>query len=153
MKPTVVLSPVAGTAVAMNDVPDVVFARSMVGPGMAVDPDPGAGGTVVAPVSGTMIKMHPHAFVLQGDDGRVVLVHLGIDTVQLRGAGFELLVAEGDHVDAAAPVVRWDPAAVAAGGRSAVCPVVALEALPEAITFLVAPGDAVRPGDPLLQWG
>ena len=54
-----------------------------------------------------------------------MLVHLGIDTVQLKGEGFTLLAAEGDDVEAGAPVVEWDPAAVEAGGRSPVCPVVA----------------------------
>ncbi|GEL95890.1 PTS sugar transporter subunit IIA [Cellulomonas composti] len=151
--PTAVLAPVAGLAVAMGDVPDPVFAQALVGPGMAIDPPRAAGVRVVAPVTGTIVKLHPHAFVLQSDEGRTVLVHLGIDTVRLRGEGFELFVAEGDHVEAGQHVVTWDPAAVAAGGRSPVCPVVALEALPEAIALLVEPGDPVTAGEPFLRWG
>ena len=56
--------------------------------------------TAVSPVAGTVVKLHPHAFVVVADDGRGVLVHLGIDTVQLKGDGFELLIAEGDRVAA-----------------------------------------------------
>jgi PTS system N-acetylglucosamine-specific IIA component len=129
-----VLAPVPGRAVALDTVPDPVFAGGMVGPGCAVDPDRGPL-TAVAPVSGTVVKAHPHAFVVVADGGRGVLVHLGIDTVELGGAGFELLVAEGEQVAAGQPVVRWDAAAVETGGRSPLCPVVALD----------APADAVEP--------
>ncbi|SPL95354.1 PTS system, N-acetylglucosamine-specific IIA component [[Actinomadura] parvosata subsp. kistnae] len=97
------------------------------------------------------MKLHPHAYVIVGDDGKGVLVHLGIDTVQLKGAGFQLLAAEGDRVSAGQPVVAWDPSAIEAGGRSPVCPVVALDALSEELTG-VAEG-AVHVGDELFRWG
>ena len=90
----IVGSPVAGRVVAMRDVPDPVFAESIVGPGLAIDPDPELGGRVVAPCAGVVVKLHPHAFVLLVPSaeppgpaaagparGRGVLVHLGIDTV------------------------------------------------------------------------
>ncbi|MBB5777452.1 PTS system N-acetylglucosamine-specific IIA component [Nonomuraea jabiensis] len=96
------------------------------------------------------MKLHPHAYVIVGDDGRGVLVHLGIDTVELKGQGFELLAAEGDRVSAGQPVVAWDPAVVEAGGRSPVCPVVALDALSGSVTE-VAEG-AVHAGDELFRW-
>jgi PTS system N-acetylglucosamine-specific IIA component len=80
-----------------------------------------------------------------------VLVHLGIDTVQLAGAGFDLLVSEGATVDAGVGVVAWDPAAVAAGGRSAVCPVVALDADASALSGVRESGDLAA-GDPLFTW-
>jgi PTS system N-acetylglucosamine-specific IIA component len=78
-----VLAPVAGTVVATADIDDPVFSAGLVGPGTAVEPDDG--GEVVAPITGRIVKMHPHAFVVQHDDGHAVLVHLGIDTVQLGG--------------------------------------------------------------------
>jgi phosphotransferase system IIA component len=98
------------------------------------------------------MKLHPHAFVVQADAGRAALVHLGLDTVQLGGAGFTLHVAEGDTVAAGDAVVSWDPAAVEAGGRSPVCPVVALQGDPAAITPLASVGTVISAGDPLLEW-
>jgi PTS system glucose-specific IIA component len=144
-----VAAPLAGTAVGLEAVPDPVFAGAMVGPGAAVDPDRSPS-TAVAPVAGTLVKLKPHAFVVADGAGRGVLVHLGIATVTLGGQGFTLLAAEGDRVEAGAPVVSWDPAAVEASGRSPVCPVIALDAAPEAIGA-VARGH-VGAGQPLFQW-
>ena len=79
-----------------------------------------------------------------------ILVHLGIDTVQLQGEGFELLVAVGDEVTTGTPVVRWDPSAVAAAGRSAVCPVIALDASSGAVERLA--GERAEPGTELFRW-
>ncbi|MEV7005742.1 PTS glucose transporter subunit IIA [Streptosporangium sp. NPDC051022] len=146
---TTVLAPVAGAAVGLVAVPDPVFSEGIVGPGLAIEPmrEPGR---AVAPIAGKIVKLHPHAFVVVGDDGRGVLVHLGIDTVQLKGEGFELLASEGDRVRAGQPVVAWNPAEVEAGGRCPVCPVVALDAVKEAVTR-IAEGQ-VRAGDELFRW-
>jgi PTS system N-acetylglucosamine-specific IIA component len=146
---TTVLAPVEGAAVGLAAVPDPVFSAGLVGPGTAIDPLRGPG-KAVAPIAGKIMKLHPHAYVIVGDDGKGVLVHLGIDTVQLKGEGFQLLAAEGDRVSAGQPVVAWDPAAIEASGRSPVCPVVALDALSEAVTG-VAYG-AVHVGDELFRW-
>lgn len=146
---TTVLAPVEGAAVGLAAVPDPVFSAGMVGPGTAIDPLRGPG-TAVAPIAGKIMKLHPHAYVIVGDDGKGVLVHLGIDTVQLKGTGFRLLAAEGDRVSAGQPVVAWDPAVIEAGGRSPMCPVVALDALSEALSG-VAEG-AVHVGDELFRW-
>jgi PTS system glucose-specific IIA component len=145
-----VRAPVAGRAVRLADVPDEVFAQGLVGPGTAIDPKP-APDDALAPVSGLLAKLHPHAYVVVAEGGRGVLVHLGIDTVQLRGAGFELLAKEGEPVAAGQPLVRWDPAAVAASGRSPVCPVVALDAPWSALSAVVEQGE-VAAGDPLFVW-
>ena len=115
------LAPVAGTVIALADVPDPVFAQQIVGSGIAIDPER-VESTVVAPADGRLLKLHPHAFVLLTSAGKGLLVHLGIDTVQLEGEGFELLAAEGDEVTAGTPIVRWDPAAIEAGGRSPIVP-------------------------------
>ncbi|MEU4718849.1 PTS glucose transporter subunit IIA [Nonomuraea dietziae] len=140
---------VDGAAVGLGAVPDPVFSAGMVGPGTAIDPARGPG-KAVAPIDGKIMKLHPHAYVIVGDDGKGVLVHLGIDTVQLKGEGFRLLAAEGDRVSAGQPVVAWDPAVIEAGGRSPVCPVVALDARAESVTE-VAHGP-VHVGDELFRW-
>ena len=145
-----VLAPVPGRVVPMADVPDPVFAASLVGPGVALDPSRSRH-RAVAPVGGRIVKLHPHAFVVVIPDGRGVLVHLGIDTVQLKGEGFTLLAAEGDEVEAGAPVVEWDPAAVEVGGRSPICPVVALDAAADDIR-VVADGGEVAAGAELFTW-
>ncbi|HEX4704828.1 MAG TPA: PTS glucose transporter subunit IIA [Pseudonocardiaceae bacterium] len=145
-----VTSPVAGRVVPLAEVPDPVFADAMVGPGVAVVPASGAA-DAVAPVDGTIATLHPHAFVVTTDTGRAVLVHLGIDTVRLRGEGFTLHAAKGDTVKAGQPVVGWDPAAVAAAGYATVCPVIALDATPEAIADPHEPGP-VDIGDRLFDW-
>lgn len=151
--PVTIVAPVAGTTLAMADVPDPVFAGAIVGPGLAIDPDAdGAPSDAVSPVDGTVAKLHPHAFVVQVDEQRSVLVHLGLDTVQLAGEGFVLHVAEGDRVTTGQRVVSWDPAAVAAGGRSPVCPVVAVQGEPDAVRGLVEPGTRVDVGTPFLEW-
>ncbi|MFD9963024.1 PTS glucose transporter subunit IIA [Amycolatopsis sp. NPDC058986] len=146
-----VLSPVAGRAVAMTEVPDPVFAQAMVGPGIAVQP---AGGPAdaVAPIDGTIMTLHPHAFVVAGEDGRAVLVHLGIDTVQEKGEGFTLHVVKGEQVRAGQPIVGWNPTAVAEAGYSAIVPVVALDAQAEALSGL-AEGSEVTAGDRVFTWG
>jgi sugar PTS system EIIA component len=150
--PITVLAPVAGTVLAMAGVPDPVFAGEIVGPGLAIDPSRDGVVTAIAPVAGKILKLHPHAYVIVADGIRGTLVHLGLDTVQLGGAGFTLHVAEGDTVEVGDIVVSWTPAEVEAGGRSPICPVVALGATTESITALVAPGAIVRAGEPLFVW-
>ena len=148
-----VLAPVTGTVVDVSAVEDPVFAAGLVGPGLAIEPDGVRGGEAVAPITGKIVKLHPHAFVVQHDDGRAVLVHLGIDTVKLGGEGFTIHASEGDVVQRGTVLVTWDPAAVRDGGKSAVCPVVALEATPDAVDRLAQVGTMVEHGEDLLTWG
>jgi PTS system glucose-specific IIA component len=148
---TIVLSPVGGRAFPLREVPDPVFAAGLVGPGVAIDPTRGSRLIAVSPVAGKIVKLHPHAFVVQTAGGAAVLVHLGIDTIQLAGEGFELLVSESAEVTAGVGVVEWDPALVEAGGRSAICPVVALDAEASALSEVRESGD-VDAGDPLFSW-
>lgn len=147
-----VLNPVAGTVVAMSEVPDPVFAQGMVGPGVAVDPGDAASSDAVAPVDGVVLSLHPHAFVVVAGDERGVLVHLGIDTVQLNGEGFTLHVAKGDVVVAGQRLITWSPRNVSGGGRSALVPVVVLELPPEELEILGEPGEMLPVGAPLLRY-
>ncbi|MFD4634601.1 PTS glucose transporter subunit IIA [Streptomyces sp. NPDC058284] len=147
---TSVSSPLAGRAIGLSAVPDPVFSGAMVGPGTAIDParEPSE---AVSPVDGIVVSLHPHAFVVVDDQGHGVLTHLGIDTVQLNGEGFELLVNKGDTVRRGQAVVRWNPAAVEAAGKSPVCPIVALEATAESLSDLIEDGE-VKAGDALFSW-
>ncbi|MFE2286700.1 PTS glucose transporter subunit IIA [Streptomyces sp. NPDC059443] len=147
---TSVTSPLAGTVIGLAAVPDPVFSGAMVGPGTAIQPvqEPSE---AVAPVDGVVVSLHPHAYVVVDGEGHGVLTHLGIDTVQLNGEGFELLVNKGDTVTRGQAVIRWDPAAVEAAGKSSICPIVALEATADSLSDVVESGD-VKASDVLFSW-
>ena len=148
-----VRSPVAGVVVGLDSVPDPVFSGRIVGPGVAVAPDRASGEEVaaLAPVGGTIAKIHPHAYIISTDEGRSVLVHLGLDTVGLGGRGFTLLAGEGEAVDAGQPVVTWSPAHIEEHGLNPIVPVIALEGDESALgpTLL---GRKVAAGDTLMDW-
>jgi PTS system glucose-specific IIA component len=139
---TPVHAPVSGRAVALGDVPDPVFSQGMVGYGAAVDP-PREVIDAVAPVSGRILKLMPHAYIVLTGGNVGVLVHLGIDTVALNGAGFKPLVAEGDTVTAGQPVTTYDVPSVVAAGLNPIVPVVVMDER-EASNVVVS--DAVRTG-------
>lgn len=126
MTTTTVCSPVPGHAVALADVPDPVFSQGMVGYGAAVEP-PQQVVEAVAPVGGKILKLLPHAYVIMTPEGVGVLVHLGLDTVQLQGAGFTAHVAQGDEVTAGQKVISYDVPAIVAAGYSPVVPVVVMD--------------------------
>lgn len=142
-----VLSPVGGEVVELGDVPDPVFSTGMLGPGTAVKP---AQDTVFSPVEGVVSTMvgTGHAFHLVADDGLEVLVHVGIDTVVLHGAGFSPHVAEGDRVVAGQPLVTVDRGALAEADFSDLVVVTLPNAADlETHTVLVDGGDEVSAGD------
>ena len=143
-----ILSPMAGTAIALSEVPDPVFASGAMGGGAAVIPSEGR---LCAPATGTVTVLAEtgHALGMTTDAGAEVLVHVGIDTVTLGGAPYTALVAVGEHVEAGQPLMEVDLAAIAEAGLNPVTPVVVTNA--DAYAAL-APrtGTAVRPGDPLI---
>jgi sugar PTS system EIIA component len=123
---TVVLAPVGGRAVPLADVPDPVFSQGMVGYGAAVDPPRGVI-DAVAPVTGKILKLLPHAYIVMTPDNVGVLVHLGLDTVRLNGEGFTTHVRQGDDVTAGQVVITYDVPSVQARGLSPVVPVVVMD--------------------------
>ncbi|MEJ5868295.1 PTS glucose transporter subunit IIA [Pseudokineococcus sp. 5B2Z-1] len=145
-----VVAPLAGAVRPLADVPDRVFAQGLPGCGVALDPGRDGPVEAVAPIGGRVVVIHAHAFVVAGDDGAAILVHLGIGTVQLRGEGFDLLVEQGEVVEAGQPVVRWDPGAVERGGRSPLVPVIAMDTPDEALADLTE--GHVGAGDRLWTW-
>lgn len=109
----VVAAPVAGTVVPLADVTDNAFASGVMGKGVAVVP---SDGEIVSPVSGTVVTVFPtkHVVGLRSDDGVEVLVHVGLDTVNLGGAGFAAHVTDGDRVSVGDRLLTVDLPAVAA---------------------------------------
>ncbi|WP_167108298.1 PTS glucose transporter subunit IIA [Mycobacterium sp. DL592] len=126
MSSTPVLAPVAGRAVALADIPDPVFSQGMVGYGAAVDP-PHEVLDAVAPVSGRILKLMPHAYVIMTTDNVGVLVHLGLDTVALQGQGFHAHLAEGDTVTAGQKVITYDVPSIVSAGLNPIVPVVVMD--------------------------
>jgi PTS system beta-glucosides-specific IIC component len=126
-KPFTVSSPVTGSLIPLEQVPDPVFAGGLVGPGVAVVPTTG---TVVAPADGTIIVAPPtgHAVGMRTVDGAEILVHVGIDTVQLGGVGFTALVHNGQQVSAGQKLIEFDLDAISRAGLSPVTPVLVTNA-------------------------
>lgn len=123
---TNVLAPVAGRAVALGDVPDPVFSQGMVGFGAAIDP-PHEIVDAVAPVSGKLLKLLPHAYIVLTPDNVGVLVHLGLDTVALKGEGFTTHLEQGVEVSAGQVVITYDIPSVVAKGLNPIVPVVVMD--------------------------
>jgi sugar PTS system EIIA component len=144
-----VLAPVAGVRQDVQTIPDPVFASGLVGPGVAIMPAPGTQ-RAVAPVDGILVKLYPHAFVVVTDEGPGVLVHLGVDTVQLGGEGFVPLVEEQAQVRAGDDVVEWDPSYVERTGHSPLCAVVVLDC-PRPAHALGVSGTTVDAAQPLFE--
>ncbi len=145
MSTTPVLAPVEGRALPLSEVPDPVFSQGMVGHGAAVEP-PHQVIDAVAPVSGKILKLLPHAYVIMTADSVGVLVHLGLDTVTLEGAGFTAHVTQGDTVTAGQKVITYDVPAIIAAGLSPVVPVVVMD---ERDPSNVAVGAEVSAGGPI----
>jgi len=102
-----------------------MFADGTMGPGVAIDP---TGDVISAPADGRVESVFPtgHAIGLRLDDGTELLIHVGIDTVAMKGDGFETLVTAGQRVTAGEPLVRFDRARIVAAGHSPITPIVVL---------------------------
>ena len=129
-----VASPLPGRLIPLSEVPDPVFAKGLVGGGAAVIPDDDAGVvTAVAPLDGKVVKVMPHAFIVQHASGPAVLVHVGIDTVGLKGEGFTVIAHKGDLVRAGDPMITVDVSLVRSKELSMCSPVVILDSAADAI--------------------
>lgn len=102
-----IVSPIKGELKPITEVPDAVFSGKMMGDGFAIIPSEGK---VVSPVDGKIVNLFPtkHAIGILSDSGREILIHVGIDTVNLKGQGFETLVAENDTVEKGQPLLNVD---------------------------------------------
>lgn len=115
--PLRLLAPLSGVVVPLDQVPDAVFAQKMVGDGVSLDP---CSNELLAPVAGTVTQLHDahHALTIRTDAGPEILLHIGVDTVLLKGAGFTPLVQLHDRVVAGQALIRFDADAVALRARS-----------------------------------
>ncbi|MGG3963326.1 PTS sugar transporter subunit IIA [Heyndrickxia faecalis] len=117
------VAPMSGKVVQIEDVPDEVFSRKMIGDGIAIEPDEGV---VVSPVDGEIVQFFPtkHAVGLETKSGLEILIHIGMDTVALNGEGFEGFVQQGDRVKAGDKLVSFDLEQIRERAESIISPVV-----------------------------
>lgn len=116
-------APLSGKIVPLAEVPDSVFASGCMGQGVAIEPDEGR---VIAPADGVVTTIFPtgHAVGLTLDDGREVLIHVGMDTVKLEGKYFKALVAQGDKVTAGQTLIEFSPEKIREEGYKTITPVI-----------------------------
>ncbi len=128
----IITSPLRGWAAPLDSVPDPVFAERMMGDGVAIHP---LDDTVCAPCDGEIVTLHDsaHAVSLRSDEGVELLIHIGLETVALKGRGFTPLVTPGTRVLRGDPLIRFDLDAVALAAASLITPVVVTNA--EAFTI------------------
>jgi glucose-specific phosphotransferase system IIBC component len=116
-------SPLKGEIKPITEVPDQVFAGKMMGDGFAIVP---AEGMIVSPVNGKIVNLFPtkHAIGILSDTGREILIHVGIDTVNLKGQGFETLVSEDDIIEQGQPLLKVDLDYIKEHATSTITPIV-----------------------------
>lgn len=110
-----VAAPVAGELVQLSETTEPVFSSEMMGKGVAINPTVSV---ISAPVAGTVSAVMPHAIGLMTDSGIEVLIHVGIDTVEMKGEGFEPKVARGDSVKAGDEVLAFSREKIAEDGHA-----------------------------------
>lgn len=118
-----IYAPLTGEIVNIEDVPDVVFSEKIVGDGVAIRP---TGNKIVAPVDGVIGKIFEtnHAFSMESKEGVELFVHFGIDTVELKGEGFNRVAQEGQTVKRGDTVIELDLELLEAKAKSVLTPIV-----------------------------
>ena len=149
-----ILSPVAGRLVNLEATGDPVFASRALGEGVGVVPETTGETAVLAPVSGMLktVARTGHAFGIKTDGGIEVLVHIGIDTVDMDGEGFAVVVAKGERIAAGEPLATVDFGKVAAAGHSVVVVVTVVNAAElTVVTPLIGDCKTVSAGSPIID--
>jgi len=142
------LAPLSGVLMPLDQVPDPVFASRVIGDGLCIDP---TSHTLCAPLAGVIsnVQASGHAVSITGDNGVQVLMHIGLDTVNLAGKGFTRLVEEGQRVAAGQALIEFDVDYIASHARSLLTLMLVVSGEP--FTWLVPETGLVDSGQPLLS--
>lgn len=118
-----IVAPMAGSLVDITKVEDDVFSEKLVGDGIAINPTEG---TVTSPVKGTVVQVFPtgHALGIRTLEGLEILLHIGLDTVELKGEGFKVYVKTGDNVDIGDKLLDVDLDMIKESGRFITSPII-----------------------------
>lgn len=145
-QPLELLAPLSGVLLALDTVPDPVFSSRVIGDGLCIDP---TSQTLCAPLAGVIsnIQDSGHAVSITSDQGVQVLLHIGLDTVNLAGKGFTRLVEEGQRVEAGQALIEFDADYVALNARSLLTLMLVVSGEP----FTVLANGLVEVGKPLMQ--
>lgn len=148
-KPGAVCAPVSGEVIAMSEIPDETFATGVLGEGVGIKPSKGR---VAAPFSGTISSVADsrHAVGVTSPEGLEVLIHVGVDTVNMGGRGFTARVKEGDTVAAGQELIAFDRKAIQAAGHPDIV-VVLLTNAEDYETLDIAPAGAVSAGAEIIR--
>jgi phosphocarrier protein FPr len=148
-KKSIIFAPVSGVIVPLAEVPDPTFAQKMVGDGIAIDP---TNETLYSPCDGKIAQLHPscHALTVASPDGIEILMHIGLDTVTLKGLGFKALVSKGDSVKRGEPLIVFDADYIAKNAASLLTMIVITNAGKSAVKLL-ASGMAEAGTTPMLD--
>ena len=151
INPNHIYAPMAGMAVAISEVPDPTFAEGMLGNGIAIQP---TDGKVCAPVNGTVDTMLDtgHAVSLISDNGIEILIHVGLETVGLNGAPFQVKVKNGQKVKKGDILMIADLEAIKAAGLPTITPVLVCNS-DDYTTFNTTTGKAVTNADVVIELG
>lgn len=116
------MAAVCGVIIPIEDVPDPVFSAKILGDVVAIEPD---NGIIISPVAGSIISISEtlHAYCIETDDGLELLVHIGVNTVQLKGKGFKPQVKVGDTVKVGTPLCIADLEVIKSANLSTITPV------------------------------
>ncbi|PHS35985.1 MAG: PTS glucose transporter subunit IIA [Alkaliphilus sp.] len=122
-KSRVIFAPMSGEIINIKNVPDKVFSKKMIGDGIAIKPN---NGIVVSPCDGKIVTLFPtnHAIGIETEEGLQILIHLGIDTVELKGEGFKSYVHKGDYVKAGDKILEVDLDYCEKKGKSTISPII-----------------------------
>lgn len=142
------LAPLSGVLIPLDQVPDQVFSGRVIGDGLCIDP---TSSTLCAPLAGLVsnVQASGHAVSITDDNGVEVLLHIGLDTVNLAGQGFTRLVEVGQRVDVGQALIEFDADYVALHARSLMTLMLVVSGEP--FTWLAAPEGLVETGQPLLS--
>ncbi|MFT4953945.1 MAG: phosphoenolpyruvate-protein phosphotransferase [Brevundimonas sp.] len=148
MTDIVLVAPMAGWAAPLSEAPDPVFAERMMGDGVALDP---VEGLLRAPCDGVVTILAParHAVTIRGESGVEVLMHIGLETVALKGEGFTARVAEGQSVKTGDPLVEFDLDMIAGRAKSLITPIIIINGEAFEVASRVTDRE-VKAGDPLM---
>ncbi len=144
-----ILSPMEGEVIALSQVNDPTFSEELLGKGVAIRP---TGGRVVAPFNGVVSQMFDtgHAVSLTSEDGIEILIHVGLDTVKLKGTHYAIHAHNGDAVKIGDLLMEFDRESIAADGYDTVTPVVVCNS-DEYKSFDMQTGKSAKAGDELIQ--
>ena len=127
--------PIQGNIIPLSEVPDDVFAQGMMGPGFAILP---TGNVLHSPVDGRVVSVFPtkHAIGIETDTGIEILIHVGLDTVKLKGEGFETLVEQGQLVQRGDALLKLDLEFLSANAPSIATPVIFTNLTDQKVTVM-----------------